>query len=480
MAGRIGTTSPDNWIALPLNTSMFANVDQDAVVGHQTAIENGFINELGGHNRFPGLEVFCTLPDTGRVYLYDFEGDLLAATSRGRAYRVAQNAQVTEVTKAPITGGRRVIFAKNNQEAFMAAGGPIIRLRGTSTEILSSAAPLASHVAVIDGYVIANQINAQRWFYSNPGFPDQWPPLNTFSADSSPDNVTAFMINDFRELLFGGQSGIEQWERVPTGNTPFFRRWALGEGIKAPYMMLFADNATFTVNKLAEFVKFQQQVSQSVSNDIGLILEGIDDWTDAWVGGFPNNPCHIVGQKFMILQMPNATTVYGTRGVTLLYDYRNKRWSSLFGWDSSNGVPNRWPGWSHWRMWDQVFVGAEGKIYKFTTDTYTNDGVQQRWLVRTAHISQGDSLQMRDFRLQLKRGTGGSATAPEIQVRCSRDGRPFGPWIKRDLGVAGDRIQFKNFGAFGNATTFMFEISSAADTPINLIKAEAKVVGIGH
>jgi hypothetical protein len=470
----------EQWVPLPLDKPLFANLDPDAVVNRQTAIENGFINELGGHTRFPGLVEFCTLADNGRVYLYDFMGDLLAATSKGQVYRIAQNGKVTNVTNVPITGGRRVIFAKNNQEAFMAAGGQIIRLRSTKTEVLSPNAPLSSHIAVIDNMVVAVAINSQLWYYSNPGYPDQWPALNTFSADSSPDNASAFIIDDFRDLLFCGLTAIEQWQRVPTGNTPFYRQWAIGEGVKAPYALLSADNAVWTINKRSEFVKINQQITASMSNDIGKILEGIDDWTDAWLGGYPNSPCHVIGQKFIILQMPNASNAYRTKGVTLLYDYRNKRWSTLYGWDPKTGTPMRWPGWSHWRLWDQVFVGGEGKVYTFTTDTYTNDGVISRWLTRTSHIADGNQFQIRDFRLQLKRGVGGSATAPTILVRCSRDARPFGPWIKRDLGVAGDRIQFKNFGSFGTATTFMFEISSADDTPINLIKAECKGVQIGH
>jgi hypothetical protein len=478
--GAVVRGGAEDWIALPLDKSLFANLDQDAVVGHQTAIENGFINELGGHTRFPGLVEFCTLPDNGRVYLYDFMGDLLAATSKGRVYRIGQNGTVTDVTNVPISGGRRVIFAKNNQEAWMAAGGQIIRLRSTKTELLSPDAPLTSHIACIDNIVVAVAINSQLWYYSNPGYPDQWPDLNTFSADSSPDNASAFIIDDFRDLIFGGLSAIEQWQRVPTGNTPFYRQWAIGEGVKSPYCLLSADNAVWTVNKLSELVKINQQITASVSNDIGLILEGIDDWTDAWLGGYPNSPCHVVGQKFMILQMPNATNAYGTTGVTLLYDYRNKRWSTLYGWDPTTGLRQRWPGWSHWRLWDQVFVGGEGKIYTFTTDTYTNDGVAQPWLTRTSHISEGNQFQIRDFRLQIKRGSSGTAVAPNILVRCSRDGRSFGPWIKRDLGLSGDRMMFKNFGGFGVATTFLFEISSTDDTPIDLVKAEIKGVKIGH
>src|ERR1700691_5526941 len=96
-------------IPLPLAKPLFANLPQDAVVGHQTAIENGFINDLGGHSRFPGLETFCELDDDGRAYLYDFEGDLLCATSNGQVYRVGQNGKVTNCTGAPVPGGRRVI-----------------------------------------------------------------------------------------------------------------------------------------------------------------------------------------------------------------------------------------------------------------------------------------------------------------------------------------------------------------------------------
>jgi hypothetical protein len=65
-------------------------------------------------------------------------------------------------------------------------------------------------------------------------------------------------------------------------------------------------------------------------------------------------------------------------------------------------------------------------------------------------------------------------------VRCSRDGRPFGAWIRRTLGKAGDRNPFITFGGFGNGWTFMFEISSSDDCAIDLVGADALVEPIGH
>src|SRR4051812_3428037 len=133
------------WIALPLDKPLFANLDEDAIVGAQTAVENGFINEQGGHTRFPGLEDFATLEDNGRVYLHDFNGDLIAGTSKGRTYRVSHNATVEAIPGVSVSGGRRIVFQKTDRDLLMAAGGPIVRLRDKKTELLSSAAPLTTH-----------------------------------------------------------------------------------------------------------------------------------------------------------------------------------------------------------------------------------------------------------------------------------------------------------------------------------------------
>lgn len=470
----------EKWVDLPLDKPYFANLNEDAIVGFQTAVENGFVNELGGHTRFPGLVERVTLEDNGRVYLNEFEGDLLAATSKGQLYRITQDYQATNVTQVPIGGGRRTIFAKTDRDVIMAAGGPIVRLRNLKTELLSESAPLSTHIGWIDGYTLAIELNTQRLHYANADQPGQWDPLNIFSAESTSDNINSMLITPYREIMLGTGSSIEQFERLPTGTTPFFRRWAVGDGVKFPYVEVFADNALWTINKLTELVRFTGQISTAASGDIGRLLESVDDWTDAWMGGYPANPLHIVGQKFLVLQAPHATNSYGTKGLTLLYDYRNKRFSTLWGWDANNGVPRRWPGWSHWPMWNKVFVGGEGKIYEMDPTVHVSDGDLQRWLVRTAHIADGNAALLKNLRLRIVRGIGSSSTAPKIRVRCSRDARAFGAWIERSLGKAGERIQYVEFGSFGVASTFQFEISCADDCPVDLIKAQVKVDPIGH
>lgn len=472
----------ERWIPLPLDRPLFANLAKDAVNGFSTAVENGYLNELGQHTRFPGMERFALVDrNAKRLYLHDFNNDLIAVSEKGQVYRINSAAAVENITSVPVAGGRRCIFAKTDRDLLMAAGGPIVRFRDQVTEILSSDAPLASHVGWLDNFTIAIEINSQRFFHSRPGEPDVWDVLDTFAADGAPDNINSMLVTPFRELMLGGAQSTEQFERSASGTVPFFRRWAIGEGIKLPYGMIHADNAMWAINSLTQWIRSSGQISQTVSEPIGRLLESIDDWTDAWIGGYPDKPLHILGQRFMVLQAPYATNTYGTQGVTIVYDYRNKGFFELYGWDAEKGVPRRWRGWSHWTLWDKVFVGGDdGYIYRLTPETYRNAGELQRWLVRTSHISAGNAALVKAFRLRLVRGIGSPTEAPTIRVRCSRDARAFGPWVTRSLGRAGSRNQYIEFGGFGIAGTHQWEVSSSDDCQIDLISAEIKIDPIGH
>jgi hypothetical protein len=474
---------PDAWKPLPLDKGLFANLEDDAIQAGLTAIENGFVNEQGGNTRFPGLVQRVDLGGRDRVYLSEQNGDMIAATSKGRVHRINRRFQSEDVTGVPVSGGRRVIFATTDRgELLMAAGGPIIRLRDRKTELLSRSAPNATHVQWIDGYTIATETNSGRFRNSAAGQPDQWDPLDSFAADGNPDNINSMIVTPFRELMLGGKNSIEQFERLSTGDTPFFRRWSVGDGVKLPYGMIFADNALWTVNNQTEFVRFSAQTSTSKSDEIGRLLEKIDDWSEAWIGGFPDNPLNTLGQKFILLQIPNATNGYGTKGVTLVYDYRANRYTTLYGWDAGKGVPTRWPGWSHWKMWDKTYVGGEGKVYELTDTAYRHGDELQRWLVRTAFIGGATNIQIRNFRLRVVRGVSpSSATTPaSIRVRCRRDGKPWSGWISKSLGRAGDNTQAIMFGSFGNGNTFQFEISSADDCRVDLKGADVIAQPIGH
>jgi hypothetical protein len=103
----------------------------------------------------------------------------------------------------------------------------------------------------------------------------------------------------------------------------------------------------------------------------------------------------------------------------------------------------------------------------------------QRWLVRTGHFRLGE-LSVDDLRLKIKRGIGGNASAPTIWVRANRNNAGFGKWVKRSLGLAGDRMLTLRFGNFGTAHTWQFEIATPDDCEIELRKLEIMPTQIGH
>ena len=463
------------WTEIPIDAKLFTNVDPTSNTRTLTGLENCFVSEAGSHSRFPGLIERVNFGDSDPVYLKEYEGDLVAVTSKGRFYRIGSDYSYEDVTAVPVAGGRRPVFAETDDGMIVAAGGPIVRFSGQKTELLSEDAPKSTHVAYIDSYVVAVELDSGRFQHADAGQIDIWDPLSVFSADGKPDDLNGLFVTPYRELLLTGPQSIEQFERLQSGDTPFFRRWSVGEGVMAPYTLTFADNATWAVNQDREFTRYSGQTAVAGSGDVQVTLDAVDDWTDAWA-----DRINVKGQTFVVLQMPHATTEYGTKGLTLLFDVRQRKWGLLYGWDAAQGLPTRWPGWSHeyHRVWKKNLVGGDGKIYELTPDAYDHAGAVQRLLGRTAHVGHYE-FRCDNLRLTCKRGVGTNETAPEILLRCNRDNRGFGPWKRKSLGRYGDRMMTVEFGGFGCGHHFQFEwmVTDACEVEIRKLEWQTTPLG---
>lgn len=465
------------WKAVPFNAKLLHNVGETSLRQNSAALENAFINEQGAAVRFPGLAPFATLSGRAPTYLHEWRGDMVAV-SNSRMYRVLPDGTVQDVTDVPISGNRRVIMDKTDDELVAAAGAEIVRFAGGRSELLSADAPLSTHVGYVDQYLIAVEVDSGRFSHSEAAFFRTWDPIDTFVANAKPDDLTALLVTPFREVIAAGTDSTEQFERLPSGgSTPFFRRWANGEGIHAPYTLLAADNAVWFVNTKYEFVRAAGQTSQSQGDAIGYSLEKIpaNEWEGAWTASL-----NIQGQKFILLQIPLATNVYDTKGLTLLYDVRQRRWSQLFGWDADVGVPALWPGYSYYQLWGRHFVGGLGKILELKADTSTNDGAVQRALGRTGHIDSFGESEVLNVRLRIKRGVGAySGRVPRIGLRARLDNSRWTRWRYQDLGRPGDGFMFVEFGPMGQAHTWQFEWMCTDAAEVEIHKMEAQVNRIG-
>lgn len=460
------------WADFDFSARMFQDADETLLRTAVAAVENAYSNQAGGHSRFPGLTPFAT---TGgdRNYLFSSRNQLYAATDAGRLYRIGKNGEVNDVTGTPLSGGKRTIFTETEDgQILMASGGPIITLSGATTEVLSPDAPQSSHVGYIDGYVVAIVNSSQRFQYADPGQPTVWNDLSVFSADGKPDDLTAMAVTPYRELLLAGENSIEQFERLANGTQPFARRWATGEGVGYPYTLIADKSGTYGVNTRYEFVRFYGQISQDQSADVSLVLEKVDNWEEAWAAEIS-----VKGEKLMVLQMPHATNAYGTKGLTLLLDYRARRWSLLYGWDTVLSRPGRWPVWSVARAWGRVYCGVSGGVALLDDAAYQNLGLTSRFLVRSAHVDKFGPSRIDDFKVRLKRGVGAydQEERPLFGLRVNRDNDGFGQWQREPLGAPGERTMTIHFGSQGAANTWQFEMTCTDDVAVEFVAAQAWV-----
>lgn len=466
-------------VDIELNKKLFKNVDEGMLTTTYAALENCFVTESNGLSRFPGLKEFCDFGSKAEMHMSKYNNDMIAVGTDGRSYRINRAGHKEKIDGPFVLGGDRVSFARTRNGLMATAGKQIIKYDGKKNSILSNDAPLSSFVGFIDGYVLAVEKDSGRFQHCLLNDFGAWNPLDTFSVDGSPDDINAMLLTPFNEILFSGEDSFEQYERLVGGEAPFFRRHSVGEGISEPWTLCWADNAAWGLNSRYEFVRISGQTAQSVSDDIQKDIEeryslgDIGSLDRAWACAL-----YIKGQKFIVLQAPEATNEYGTKGFTKVYDIRRGQWFDIYGWNESLGVPDLWPGRSIFQLWGKTFVGGEGKIYELSNETYQNNGMTQRAYMRTANFDSLGPVSIDLVRMTIKRGIGSYETEPNFVFRSNPDNKGFGSYQIHGLGNAGDADMVIEFGGQGIADTWQFEMFITDNCPFELRRLQVEVTGV--
>jgi hypothetical protein len=457
------------WQDIPIDKKVLTNVNETALQIHNAAMENAYLTELGNIKDFPRLREVMDIPGNKDVYMEEWQGDLVAS-SGGRTYRIdLAELKADDLTGAVLNGAGRTIFAPTEDQLVMAAGGGVIRLRGKKTEELGDNPPEATHVAFVRGYLVLNNPRSQQFKYAAPGQYDDIPDLNVYSAESRPDNITALIVDEVGELIVGGHQSLEQFDTVANGDSPFQQRWDLSGGLRrdAQYTLLAASNRVWGINKDDEFVAYTSQADSSQSRAIQRSLTNIRDWRGSWAAEIL-----VDGQSFILLQIPNAENVYGSKGITLLHDYNKGRWSTIYGWDDDKGEPAVWQGVSYKKFDGRYLVGGKGKIYELVPE---GDGLNRRVLYRSGHLrARGkNDLSVERMRISLRRGDAAvGESAPIVSIRAKKNNKSWSRWIRKSLGKTGQHDMVAMFSGMGMARTWQFEIAVTDDVPVEIAGME--------
>ena len=185
-------TSSDNWRELPATGDPYRNVDETQLDALQSIVQDAIVDELGMTVKRPGLKLFVDLGTSSSIDgLYWWNAKLmLIVVSAGRVWKITDAAG----TKTELTGstalktGVRVTFATDGTTLIMANGGAMVTTTGSSLVTMADvdAPTTVSHVAYLDGYVLANKTGTATFYFSAINDMLTWGAADFASANATP------------------------------------------------------------------------------------------------------------------------------------------------------------------------------------------------------------------------------------------------------------------------------------------------------
>ena len=280
---------PPEWKPIPLIGPTNENVDDVQVDQSAATLIDGIPVMVEGKLHIvkrPGLAPFVdlgtALPIDG-LYWWDKQ-QVVLAVSAGRVWKITDSAG----TKVEVTGstelrqGQIVTFADDGTKCVMANGGKMVHTNlATLTTMADPDAPIAvSHVAMIDGYLHANEVGTGKDHWAEIGDLTNWLALSFFSAESDPDDLVAMKVA-FREIIALGRQSVEFW--VNDGVAPFSRIPGSAQpyGTEAPYSLAQVGGSWMWLDQSRRLVTMQGRQVVTVSSPYDRVIQRYVSVSDA-------------------------------------------------------------------------------------------------------------------------------------------------------------------------------------------------------
>jgi hypothetical protein len=373
---------------LPINVGLNKAVEEVGLISHNAAMQDCYVDEVGGVNRRYGLTELCDLGTSAGVDgLFWWEAqDMVLAISNGDAFKIT----AADGTKAALTmtgtdlaTNVRVTWADFGTAIYAANGGKIKKISTTAlTDMADADAPTAvTHVAFLDKYLLSLETNTRKIWYSAVGDPDTHEG-EYFSKDAQFDNVKAMAVANLEAYLLGERT-MEVWHN--DGTTPFSR---LGQGFVqsgnvAPYSFAYCDAVSSFVwlDHERKVVYLNGRTPTALSATINKYIQGFTTVSDAQ------------GDYMVLAGRPYYMLTFKTEDKTLVWDFVSQQWYEWGYWNSGTASYERWRGncFCLAPAWNLSLVGdkSNGKIYKILSTAFSDAGDTIRMLDRTGHIDWG-------------------------------------------------------------------------------------------
>lgn len=456
---------------IPITTPLDKNVDEVGLSTYGAAKLNGYVNGAG-FNRWYGLSLFCDLGTASGVDGIFWQPNLgkALAVSGGRIYRLNDYlGSFSDITGSTLQSGKRPTFADFGSTGYLANGGQIVKApsAGTTSYLADPQAPTAvSHVAALDGYMLANEVGTGKFHQSDVGNPDSWAGT-WYTAEGAPDLLNALGVANKRLFLFGSQT-VETWRN--DGTTPFSPEYQgyVQRGIIAQNSLAFGDGTWYWLDNYRQVVRLNGLQADPLSLSLNKYLQGFGAVSDA-IGDYMS----IEGRPYYVLHFP---TEERTLCLDILSTGAETQWYEL-----AMGGSERWAGncFCLAESWNLALVGDRrtGKIYKISSSYFDSAGEPFTSLVRTGHVTRGSMSRRKrshaiTFRLKRNQGLSVPADAA-VMVKWRDNGNAT--WSNERtiplVSTSGTDFRAK-ISRLGTYYSRQYQFSMASAYPLVLVSAE--------
>ena len=428
-------------------------------------------------NRAPGLRLLATVGDGPIRGLWRM-GNYGYVVSGKELYRL--NPDWTSLYIGNLSGTGPVSIADNGTQMFIACNGPSFIYNSTTEEfaqIADADFPGAVTVGYLDGYFVFNEPQSQRVWVTSLLDGTAIDPLEFASAEGSPDQLVAAIV-DHREAWLFGTNSIEVWYDAGSADFPLQRiQGAFNEiGLAAAYSVAKLDNGLFW---LGSDSRGQGIVYRSNGYTGKRISTHAVEWQIQQYGDISDAIGYTYqqdGHAFYVLVFPSEDT-------TWVYDVSTELWHERAGFYEGQFVRHR--GNCQMAYNGEVVIGdfENSNVYAFDLNVYADNGSIQRWLRswRALPTGKNDLNRTAQHTLQLDCETGvglntGQGSDPQVMLRWSDDGGHT--WSNEHwssmgkIGRYGYRTFWRRLGMTMKIRDRVYEVSGTDPVKITIMGAQ--------
>lgn len=468
-------------------------------------------------NRAPGLQLQQTIglgPIRG-LWAHQTRGEDFYVVSGFEVYKLT-GLTATPVKLGDVTGTGPVSIADNGTQIFFACNPDAYiydESANTFSQITDPDFPGAATVGYLDGYFVFNEPDSQRIWVTQILDGTQVDPLDFASAEGSPDGVVGVLV-DHRECWVFGTDSTEVWYDAGGADFPLAPiQGAFNEiGCAAPNSIAKMDNTVFWLGADARgqgvIYRAAGYNAQRISTHaIEWRIQSYLDMSDAVAYTYQQD-----GHAFYVISFPSADETWVFDAATNAWHQRSSYaekivvegafLSSAFensaffiavpfvNPSGASGNFSRHRSQCQCNFQGNIVVGdyANGNIYTFELDVFTDNDVAQRWLRswRALPTGQNNLKRTAHHSLQLECETGvGNSTGlgvnPQAMLRWSDDGghtwsnehwASMGP-----IGSTGTRVIWRRLGMSLKLRDRVYEVSGSDPVRVYLTGAELVLSG---